>query len=112
MRNRAIQELIELSPNNARRAKARSELDALEADARALWSVRVLDAWRKRGVMRRWRMTEGISTSAPICRLSSDNNPHGSDYPGLDEDAARLAAALAVLPTLTDDVRADLGECP
>jgi hypothetical protein len=91
----------------------------LTADARALWSVRVLDKWALAGLpitrqccplpyldagSARWRC-------APIengCYLDTEKHWHTADTP----DAARLAAARAVWPDLPADVRAELGECP
>jgi len=81
----------------------------LEADARALWAVRVLDAWAQE--------THGV------WRLVNDTGPWGVQWvvsltdamtKGCAEtpDAARLAAAEAVFPELPADVRAKLGERP
>ncbi len=88
------------------------DFEKVKSDASALWAVRVLDAWRKRGIMRRWKMTEGISTSAPICRLMSDSLETKDHFGGGNEDAARFVAARSVYPELPSDVRAELGECP
>lgn len=83
------------------------------ADARALWAVRVLDAWAARHESeetRAWECSDDdcgvwycdLSGSAEIRRILKAPTP----------DAARHAAALAVFPSLPADVRAELGECP
>jgi hypothetical protein len=83
--------------------------EALEADARALWSVRVLDA-------------KGSKRGAPAAYWYDEGLPDywGWFHPWMPDgastvktpDAARLAAAQAVYQTLPTDVRAELGECP
>ncbi len=86
-------------------------------DARALWAVRVLDAFEddvpghlgpsaptrdmKRKPAQRWRVF-GAWTIAGV----------RSCHYGPTPDAARLAAALAVFDSLPEDVRAKIGECP
>ncbi len=84
-------------------------------DARALWAVRVLDAWRREEpACRWWSMGESHDYDGPVsahgCLLEWVGG--SKDYVGADENAARLAAALAVLPSLSADARAKLGECP
>jgi hypothetical protein len=83
------------------------------ADARALWAVRVLDAWADAHEHWEWR-THRFETASPegswTCWLGTWTSEH--DYWGNSADAARLAAALAVFPSLPTDVRAKLGERP
>jgi hypothetical protein len=77
-----------------------------ESDARALWAVRVLDAWSK------WRGYQWtINTSRPTteCQL---HMPSVRFFDGPSPDAAREAAALAVWPELPESVRAEIGERP
>ena len=78
----------------------------VEADARALWAVRVLDAWY-------WRVEgwEGPTPAPEHCASGWFVYLHESHW-GSDPDAARLAAAEAVFPELPADVRAKLGERP
>lgn len=83
-------------------AKADAELDRLEADARALWAVRVLDA---HGDYR-------VTTSEPVLVRVFRGGEKTLRFRGADEDAARLAAAHAVFPSLDETTRAKLGECP
>ncbi len=85
------------------------------ADARALWAVRVLDAWADaRDGRGQWQLQKltgfNVTTYSVLCtgRDALDlQHEHATSA-----DAARLAAALAVLPGLPTDVRAKLGECP
>ena len=91
-------------------------LDRAEADARALWAVRVLDAWAAR-YGARW---QGGATTDPVnvcsCVLGATGlrlrfereRVHMAPTP----DAARLAAATAVFPELPEAVRAELGARP
>ncbi len=83
------------------------ELEQLRADARALWSVRVLDAWA-----REQHTHHAIEPDEGGWRVFSLAGGHRCFGSGPTPDAARLAAALAVAPTLPADVRAKLGECP
>lgn len=74
--------------------------DLVEADARALWAVRVLDRWRKQGIgKRRWTMTEAYDydgiISAHCCHVAWGDGD--KDYAGDSEDAARIAAAKALV---------------
>ncbi len=81
--------------------------DKLRADARALWSVRVLD-----------EHAAHYNRVTPIAPTRTSRGDYqiwwhtGKQWFGATPDAARLAAALAVFPTLPADVRAELGECP
>jgi hypothetical protein len=80
-----------------------------EDDARALWAMRVLDAYdlRVTGKQSRWEpFSGGTKTRGECC----PNN--GIRYPGNTREEARLAAARAVYLDLPGDVRAELGECP
>jgi hypothetical protein len=93
-----------------------SELNELLADARALWAVRVLDA--KLALMpaeTAWETNRGGSGAHYVD--FTDGMRDTLDGPwdgcmGATPDAARLAAAEAVFPTLPADVRAELGERP
>lgn len=80
-----------------------------EADARALWAVRVLDAYdlRNTGKQSRW---EPFSGGTKICGEYCPNN--GVRYSGNTREEARLATARAVYFELPAEVRAELGECP
>jgi hypothetical protein len=80
----------------------------LRADARALWSVRVLDAWACLHTLNGW--ASSAFGDGPVCVLYEGKLMHR--YDGATVDTARHAAALAVCPTLPADVRAELGECP
>ncbi len=88
------------------------------ADARALWSVRVLDAWQKENVMRaepfRCYAPFNLEVDAPLNWLCTANADDGVSrrFLALTPDAARHAAALAVFDSLPEDVRAKIGECP
>lgn len=82
------------------------------ADARALWSVRVLDAWADAKSCDPFKTArlggEWHCTSA----YGPKTLGIGQRFIGSTPDAARLAAALAVYPTLPADVRAKLGVRP
>lgn len=84
-------------------------LKAARADARALWAVRVLDAWAgEHGeYARSW---ENCRKRGSDWVLLTDGGPYM--IPGTTPDAARLAAAEAVLPILPAEKRACLGEKP
>jgi hypothetical protein len=83
------------------------------SDACALWAVRVLDAWaadRRRAVC--WSCAISRFTAGEHV-VHVDGGIRGESYHyGPTPDAARLAAAQAVYPTLPADVRAELWECP
>lgn len=87
--------------------------ERLRADARALWAVRVLDAWRMANTRRQHveRSKDEAGRTWEVELYFERLNSKEFHY-GLTPDAARHAAALAVLPTLPADVRAKLGECP
>lgn len=82
----------------------------LLADARALWAVRVLDAWAS--------TPNGLPlVTCPSVKggwVASDPNwqDEMSEWRGETPDAARLAAAEAVYPELPESVRAGLGARP
>ncbi len=85
------------------------------ADARALWAVRVLDAYADAYSIpslgeHRNPPAPVAQGYAPACYFSI--RPKGKALIAPTRDAARLAAALAVYPELPADVRAELGECP
>lgn len=89
-------------------------LDLIEgapADARALWAVRVLDAWRKQSNLHRtWKM--GCPFYGESCILLDTRGYPDRACDAADEDTARLAASDAVWPELPADVRARIGERP
>lgn len=82
--------------------------------ARRDWSVRVLDAYvRTLSGGSHWSSNEG--TCGIWDGYEEDRNARNPNHwHGCDEDAARLAAALAVVVATSLDarVRAELGECP
>ena len=85
----------------------------VEADARALWAVRVLDAWAdRRAEWAEWsyaqRGVRGIRLEA--CYRGAERIFAASDYGSMA--AARIAAAEAVWFELPADVRAELGARP
>ena len=79
-----------------------------KADARALWAVRVLDAWAAK--------QPGRPTSPSPNRTEHGDwwvwVTAGGYHIGPDPDAARHAAATALYPDLPESVRRELGECP
>ena len=84
---------------------------ALLADARALWSVRVLDAWATANPSKLSPATSPHPTREDVlgwCTTIVGRTYYGGPTP----DAARHAAALAVFASLPADVRQQLGECP
>lgn len=93
---------------------ARVDSDALLADARALWAVRVLDAWGRVESCVRVGMNDGPALDCWYVLLEYDSprRPNLKRFTGETPDAARLAAADAVFPELPADVRAKLGERP
>lgn len=87
-------------------------LKAAAADARALWAVRVLDAWAESNGG--WWQVDTFLTPGLkgwTCEYSAPRDKRGVRS-GPTPDAARLAAAEAVYPTLPADVRAKLGARP
>jgi hypothetical protein len=87
-------------------------LGQLRSDARALWAVRVLDAWRKHSTLW-WAVdNQGDEVSGSYWVVFTLAGSYRALAVGPSEDAARLAAAQTVFPTLPADVRAKLGECP
>jgi hypothetical protein len=91
----------------------RSDNKRLTTDARALWAVRVLDAWRTANTRRQHveRSWDEAGTSWEV-ELYFERNGSNQFHHGATPAAARLAAAEAVYPTLPADVRATLGERP
>ncbi len=75
-------------------------------DARALWAVRVLDAWVRAKPGKR-----SVEKTDNIC-ITVEGRLRQMHAPSPDADAARFAAAEAVFPTLPADVREELGEKP
>ncbi len=90
-------------------------LGPAEADARALWAVRVLDAWLET-LDGTWRCGRWAANGEHGWRCEllywKPNKTRSKTFKGSDVHAARLAAAEAVFPTLPADVRAKLGEKP
>lgn len=82
------------------------------ADARALWAVRVLDAWADAKSCDPFKTArlggEWHCTSA----YGPKTLGIGQRFIGSTPDAARLAAADAVYPALPTDVQATLGVRP
>jgi hypothetical protein len=92
-------------------AEVNAAVAKLEADARALWAARVSGAWVLAGHSARTaclRRTEAGRLSFATWEDGDDATDHFGPTP----DAAHLAAAEAVFPTLPADVRAQLGERP
>ncbi len=87
-------------------------------DARALWAVRVLDAWQKAHVMRaepfRCYAPFDLEVDAPLNWLCTANADDGVSrrFLALTPDAARHGAALLVFDSMPEDVSAKVGECP
>ncbi len=85
-------------------------IDAYRAMARRDWATRVLDEGRP------WTVRPdlfGIFEGFEVCRINTyvvERDPVVGRGP--TRDAARLAAAESVFPTLPADVRATLGERP
>ncbi len=88
--------------------EAVSVLEALGELRRRDWAVRVLDAWRKGSSVHRQVTLCDADFGGATVQLRHGNRV--APYAGANEDAARHAAALAVLPSLPADVRAKL-EC-
>lgn len=77
------------------------------ADARALWSVRVLDAWAD--------VTETAyvcEVTDGACEVSSMAGKFSALGSGPTPDVARLAAATAIWSELPEAVRREIGERP
>jgi hypothetical protein len=98
----------ETDPALAARPDARGCVAVSRADVRALWAVRVLDAWASYNSCDPFKTHpyqgghEWHCVSAYECRRFKATSP----------GAARFAAAQAVYPTLSAAARAKLGECP
>jgi hypothetical protein len=84
----------------------------LLADARALWAVRVLDAWAKVHSRPAYWKTRVRFDGENECALFYTNGAKFVYRLGPTPDAAREAAALAVWPELPADARQALGEQP
>lgn len=87
--------------------KEDAEREQAQADDRALWAVRVLDAWIK----------AHSTKTAPVAVPNPADGGWavfvmGREFQGDDAYGARLAAADAVWPELPADVRARIGERP
>jgi hypothetical protein len=85
----------------------------LRESARALWAVRVLDAWAD-GDVRRYRVVTWF-TERNLWRTKIKGSHDAEQiFSGDSPDAARLAAAVTIMATdaLPADVRTALGECP
>lgn len=79
--------------------------------ARRDWAVRVLDAWQRLNPDAHAFATCYLP-DLPIPAWKCVSSSHPGVFFGPDPDAARLAAAEAVLPELPESVRAELGERP
>jgi hypothetical protein len=80
--------------NEARRLAGEDRAKRLEADARALRAVRVLDRWAGRDPALNWIVNGSGWVS---CRLIDNNGgTHDRFFNGPDADAARIAAAEAL----------------
>ena len=110
----AIQWLRESVPEYTMSSHGLAALAVLEADARALWAVRVLDAWRK--ALHGRRVEESThSDTCSLCELWDNEQGFGvtefglrvqEAHTGADPDAARIAAATALVaadPSLDPD---------
>lgn len=82
--------------------------------AREHWALLVLDAWRRHGIYRRWSMTEGITTSVPVCELTTANQAprHFVGAAADTEAAARITAAESVWDDLPNEEKATIGAKP
>lgn len=104
-------DLISFHPEFSTTEKGAEFVAGLLDDARALWAVRVLDAWawanNERWDMRAYPDDDGEEPHTATLGFDEDDY-HSATTP----DAARLAAAEAVFPTLDAATRAKLGECP
>lgn len=77
-------------------------------DARALWAVRVLDAWAAQVNGRVWMVSQHEGPLPTWCCKLGGLRWFNQDT----ADGARFAAAEFVLPELPEDARAKLGERP
>ncbi len=103
-------DLISFHPEFSTTAKGAEFVAGLLEDARALWAVRVLDAFcdaKPREVERRLIAVTTWGNNSWACQFGMVWVHYGPT-----PDAARLAAAEAVFPTLPADVREELGSCP
>lgn len=118
----------------ARKWIAKQDPVKLAADARALWAVRVLGAWRenppsliaygkpmKRSRVVRYGECGGrlllVTIAAMMPGVAGDSTDAEARewsawFDGPSDDAARLAAAEAVFPELPEAVRKEIGERP
>lgn len=109
---------IELAEHEERaesEARLSAELQQIKADARALWAVRVLDAQalaQDLNAPPRPRRQCGLWLVAAPFRTPDDYLVEWRIFNGATPEAARLAAAQAVFPSLPAHVREKLGECP
>jgi hypothetical protein len=85
----------------------------LRADARALWSVRVLDAWQWADYGREVWLDRYMGDPELEATVTLNDERGGEEeFTGLTLPAARHAAALAVYASLPEETRKELGECP
>jgi hypothetical protein len=90
----AVDMLDRLGSTEAARV-LRDTVGKLEADARALWAVRVLDAWAsKPGLC--WKL-ECSHGSYRVTHWSAYDSEHGLLGGGPTPDSARIAAAKALM---------------
>lgn len=103
-----------------RTAEEIAALFASKDDARALWSMRVLDAYDDAAKGNHHEVVLWPDGTYYLCLYGLTTYDGGTSYQdneqgnhaGATRDAARLAAALHVLPELSDGARAKLGERP
>ncbi len=88
-----------------------SDCGTTRADARALWAVRVLDAWADAGEALDGHSTYYSAQGSYRC-IMSGRNVSVRAFEGVTREAARLAAAEAVFPELPESERARLGARP
>lgn len=84
----------------------------LTALIRRDWAVRVLDAWHRTQPLER---VVSLADFQGIFLLDGNADKEylrNLRFTGETIDAARLAAAQAIFPTLPEAARSELGECP
>lgn len=85
--------------------------DVLRALLRRDWAVRVLDAWAELTRSLNWASWPDCGPNGYGCCVTFIDDTT-SDYYGPTPEAARLAAALAVFPSLDRNAPNWPGECP
>lgn len=96
-------------------------IERLLADARALWAVRVLDAWADSVKGRHLGWDVYVTPEGKFQVMPRDYGEYYGEFMGaspfgesvfVERDAARLAAAESVFPELPEAARAKLGTRP